>query len=100
MIVVGHRGAAALEPENTLRAFRRGIELGCDYLECDVHLTRDGRLAVIHDETVDRTTDGHGPVAGLTLDALRQLDAGLGERVPTLEEVLAEVRGRAGVLIE
>lgn len=100
MIVVGHRGAAGLEPENTLRAFRRALELGVDTVECDVHLTRDGRLAVLHDETVDRTTDGHGPVSGFTLDALRQLNAGLGERVPTLEEVLAVVRGHVGVLIE
>lgn len=100
MIVVGHRGAAGLEPENTLRAFRRALELGVDFVECDVHLTRDGRLAVLHDDTVDRTTDGHGPVASFTLDALRRLDAGMGERIPTLEEVLAEIRGRAGVLIE
>src|SRR5215212_6839941 len=100
MIVVGHRGAAALEPENTLRAFRRGIELGCDYLECDVHLTRDGQLAVIHDETVDRTTDGHGPVSAFTFEELRQLDAGQGERIPSLEEVLETVRGHVRVLVE
>src|SRR6266511_3945699 len=100
MIVVGHRGAAGLEPENTLRAFRRGIELGVDYVECDVHLTRDGHLAVIHDETVDRTTDGHGPVAGFSLEELRRLDAGQGERIPTLEEVLATTRGHVRLLIE
>lgn len=100
MIVVGHRGAAGLEPENTLRSFRRALALGVDFVECDVHLTRDGRLVVIHDETVDRTTDGHGSVAQFTLDELRRLDAGQGERIPTLEEVLAEVKGRAGMLVE
>jgi glycerophosphoryl diester phosphodiesterase len=100
MIVVGHRGAAGLEPENTLRGFRRALELGVDYVECDVHLTRDGRLAVLHDETVDRTTDGHGPVAEFTFAELRRLDAGSGERIPELAEVLETVRGRASVLIE
>jgi glycerophosphoryl diester phosphodiesterase len=100
MIAIGHRGAAALEPENTLRAFRRGIELGVDFVECDVHLSRDGHLAIIHDDTVDRTTNGHGPVSGFTLEELRRLDAGAGERIPTLEEVLGVTRGHVGVLIE
>jgi len=98
--VVGHRGAAGLEPENTLRSFRRALELGVDYVECDVHLTRDGHLVVIHDETLDRTTNGHGRVAEHTLAQIRALDAGLGERVPTLQEVLEAVKGRAGILIE
>lgn len=100
MIAVGHRGAAGLEPENTLRGFRRAIELGVDWVECDIHLTRDGRLAVIHDESVDRTTDGHGPVSAFSLDELRRLDAGLGERIPSLEEVLETVRGHVRVLVE
>ncbi|HIE51609.1 MAG TPA: glycerophosphodiester phosphodiesterase [Armatimonadetes bacterium] len=98
--VVGHRGAAGLEPENTLRSFRRALELGVDYVECDVHLTRDGHLAVIHDETVDRTTNGQGRVAVFTLAELKRLDAGRGEHIPTLEEVLNLTRGRVGVLIE
>jgi glycerophosphoryl diester phosphodiesterase len=100
MIAVGHRGAAALEPENTLRGFRRALELGVDFVECDVHRTRDGRLAVIHDETVDRTTNGSGPVASFTLEELQRLDAGAGERIPSLAEVLATVRGRCRILIE
>jgi glycerophosphoryl diester phosphodiesterase len=100
MIVVGHRGAAGLEPENTLRGFRRALDLGVDFVECDVHLTRDRRLAIIHDERVDRTTDGHGAVAELTLEELRRLDAGMGERIPTLEEVLDVMRGHARILIE
>jgi len=98
--VVGHRGAAALEPENTLRSFRRAIELGVDYVECDVRLTKDRRLVVMHDETVDRTTNGRGTVRELTFDEVRALDAGKGERVPTLEEVLETVRGKVLLQIE
>jgi glycerophosphoryl diester phosphodiesterase len=100
LIVVGHRGAAGLEPENTLRGFRRAIELGVDCVECDVHLTRDDRLAVIHDTTVDRTTNGHGPVSSFTLAKLKDLDAGQGERIPALEEVLETIRGRVRLLLE
>ncbi|CAA9441117.1 MAG: Glycerophosphoryl diester phosphodiesterase [uncultured Rubrobacteraceae bacterium] len=85
---IGHRGAAGLEPENTLRSFRRSVAEGADAIELDLRLTRDGRLVVLHDADVDRTTDGKGPVAGMTLDEIRQFDAGLGERIPTFEEVL------------
>src|SRR5437660_7666970 len=100
ILSVGHRGAAALEPENTIRSFRRAIELGCDFAECDVHLTRDGQLAVMHDAAVDRTTNGSGPISDFTMAELKQLDAGQGERVPTLDEVLETVRGRIKLLIE
>lgn len=85
---IGHRGAAGLEPENTLRSFRRSVAEGADAIELDLRLTRDGSLVVLHDATVDRTTDGSGPVADMTLDEIRQLNAGLGERIPTFEEVL------------
>jgi len=98
--VVGHRGAAGVEPENTLRGFRCALELGVDYTECDVHLTKDDRLVVMHDSTVDRTTDGTGAVRDLTFAEVRSLDAGQGERVPTLAEVLEVVRDRAILLIE
>jgi glycerophosphoryl diester phosphodiesterase len=93
--VLGHRGAAGVVPENTLAGFRYAIALGVDWVECDVHSTRDGRLVVIHDATVDRTTNGRGAVRGMTLERLRRLDAGGGEMVPTLDEVLETVRGRA-----
>lgn len=106
-LVMGHRGAAGHAPENTLAAFERGLSLGADVLECDVHLTRDGRLAVIHDDTVDRTTNGHGPVASHSLAELQSLDAGAwrgpeftGQRVPALEEVLDLARGRGRVAVE
>jgi glycerophosphoryl diester phosphodiesterase len=98
--VIGHRGIAGLEPENTLRSFRRAIELGVDYVETDVRRTSDGRLVLMHDETVDRTTDGTGKVADLSFDAVRRLDAGRGERAPTLEEFLDLIAGRCKAHIE
>lgn len=64
--IMGHRGASGLEPENTLRSFRKAIELGVDYIECDVHATKDGHLVLIHDSTVDRTTNGTGEVKSFT----------------------------------
>src|SRR5436305_847299 len=99
-LVTGHRGAAGLEPENTLRSFRRACELGVDRIETDVRLTRDGRLVCVHDATVDRTTNGTGAVADMSFNQIRCLDAGQGERVPSLEEALAAVRGQAVLQIE
>jgi len=100
MHIMGHRGAAALEPENTLRSFSRALDMGVAAVELDVQLTKDGRLVVIHDETVDRTTNGTGWVRDLTLAQIRELDAGQGERVPTLEEVVELVQGRAHLIVE
>lgn len=102
-LVVGHRGAAAAAPENTLPSLRRAVEDGADAVEFDLRATVDRRLVLIHDETVDRTTDGSGAVAEMTLEEIRELDAGHaftadrsrshpfrgeGVRVPTLEEAL------------
>lgn len=89
--IIGHRGTVGTEPENTVRSFRAAQRDGADEVELDVRLTADGRLVVLHDSTVDRTTDGSGEVAALTLDRLRRLDAGHGERVPTYAEVLEAV---------
>lgn len=83
-----HRGRSGEFPENTMAAFRNAVDLGADRLELDVQMTRDGELVVIHDETVDRTTNGAGRVADLTLAEIRALDAGQGEQVPTFTEVL------------
>lgn len=80
-----------VEPENTLRSFVRAERCGMDAIELDLHLTKDGALAVMHDADVDRTTDGNGAVAAKTLAELRQLDAGGGERVPVFDEVLDAV---------
>ena len=85
---IAHRGGKATTPENTLASFRNAIALGVDYLEFDVQMTADGHLVVIHDDTVDRTTNGTGLVGEMTLDQLRALDAGNGEKVPTFAEVI------------
>ena len=100
MLLGGHRGNPADHPENTLASFRSAIELGCDMVECDVHLTTDGELAVIHDHTLERTTNGSGLVGAHTLAELRELDAGQGERIPLLEELIELVRDRVGLVIE
>ena len=87
-LIIGHRGASAHAPENTLAAFKLAMEQGADGIELDVKRSASGDVVVMHDVTVDRTTDGKGKVHELTLDQLRRLNAGGGERVPTLEEVL------------
>lgn len=83
-----------------MASFRSAIELGVDMIECDVHLSADGELVVIHDHTLDRTTNGSGLVVQHTLSELRDLDAGEGERLPTLAEVCELVRGEVGLCIE
>ena len=106
--VIGHRGAAAYAPENTLPSFEHAVEVGADGVELDLHCTADGHLVVIHDDTLERTTDGSGAVEERTLEELRGFDAGYrftpdrgetfpfrgrGVRIPTFEEVLAAVGG-------
>ncbi|OEJ28164.1 glycerophosphodiester phosphodiesterase [Streptomyces agglomeratus] len=91
-LTIGHRGVMGVEPENTLRSFVRAEQAGMDAIELDLHLSKDGALVVMHDAEVDRTTDGRGAIADLTLAELRGLDAGQGERVPLFEEVLDAVR--------
>ncbi len=102
-----HRGASCCAPENTLAAFAAAVEDGADGLELDIHLSRDGVPVVIHDEKLDRTTDGSGPVAWMTLQQLQQLDAGswfsaafAGETIPTLEDVLKTFSGRLRLNLE
>jgi len=97
---IGHRGAAGHEPENKLRGFQKAVQLKADIVELDIHLCASGELVVIHDDTVDRTTDGSGRVGDLTLGELRALDAGGGEKVPILDEVFAAMQDRAAVDVE
>ena len=104
---IAHRGASAYAPENTFAAFDRALELGVSHVELDVHFTRDGHIVVIHDDRVDRTTDGTGAVAEHLLAELRALDAGAwfgagfaGERIRTLGEVLEHYKGRLYFHIE
>lgn len=97
---IGHRGAAGHAPENTISAIRTGISLGVDFVEIDVQRTRDGRLVIMHDKRVNRTTNGTGVIAEMTWDEVQLLDAGHGERVPSVEAALAAASGRAGVILE
>lgn len=103
MWVIAHRGASGIAPENTLSAFQKAVELGAGFIETDLQLSRDARLVALHDDTLERTTDGRGAVSSKTLEELRKLDAGswfrdsnqksvspfAGERIPIIEEVLA-----------
>jgi glycerophosphoryl diester phosphodiesterase len=105
--IFAHRGAKAVAPENTLPAFAQALDMGVDGIELDVHLSQDGHLVVIHDFTVDKTTNGHGPVRDLTATQLAQLDAGshfdpafAGVGVPTLVQVLDLVGNRCRVNVE
>ena len=99
MRIIGHRGAAGLAPENTLPSFQRALELDVDGIELDVHWLH-GKLLVIHDDTLERTTDGRGALSDYSLAALRSIDAGDGAPIPFLDEVLALVGSRALVNIE
>ncbi len=100
MLKIGHRGARAYEPENTVRSFQRAIELGVDAVELDVRKTKDNELVVIHNADVNKTTDGTGSVNELTLDEIKRLVTEKGEKVPTLAEVLDFVGKRVKILIE
>jgi glycerophosphoryl diester phosphodiesterase len=107
VMVVAHRGFSGAAPENTLVAFRKAIEIGSDMIELDIQLSKDGKIVVIHDESLERTTNGHGKVADHTLQEIRKLDAGswfdpqfAGERIPTLQEVLTLAKGKVPVNIE
>ncbi len=105
--IIGHRGVPSDAPENTLAGYRRAAQLGLTHIECDLHLTRDGHLILMHDPTVDRTTDGRGRVSDLILADIKELDCGSwfdpiyeGERVPTLEELLEAVGDEMQLVLE
>lgn len=99
-MIIGHRGACGYAPENTLASFRKALELGVDGVELDVHLCASGEPVVIHDESLERTTSGKGFVRERTLEELKTLDAGNGEAVSSLSEVLAMLDKRCRVFIE
>jgi|TARA_Y100000780_G_C13695685_1_gene421698 glycerophosphoryl diester phosphodiesterase len=85
---MGHRGARNEAPENTMAGFQHIVDMGLTAVELDIHASKDGQIVVIHDETLERTTQGKGRVSDKTLQELKQLDAGEGEKIPTLKEVL------------
>jgi glycerophosphoryl diester phosphodiesterase len=106
-IVVAHRGASGYAPENTMAAIKKAITMGVDMIEIDVQLSKDNEVVLMHDLTVDRTTNGKGKVRDLYLEEIKKLDAGkwfssefLGEKVPTLEEVIQAINGQCKLLIE
>jgi len=107
VLVVGHRGARGLAPENTIASFDTARRIGVDWVELDVHVSKDDHLVVMHDAAVDRTTDGHGYLRDMTLSEIKALDAGgwfdsrfVGQKVPTLPEVLEWSEGELGLVIE
>ena len=97
---IAHRGASAYEPENTLLAFERAIQMGATMLELDIHLSKDGHPIVIHDAEVSRTTNHKGQISNMTLKQIKKLDAGKGEQIPTLTEVVDLARDRVKLYIE
>ncbi|WP_163527488.1 glycerophosphodiester phosphodiesterase [Halobacillus ihumii] len=106
-ITIAHRGASGYAPENTMAAFEKSVDMKAEMFELDVQMSKDGKLVVIHDTTVDRTTNGSGQVGDFTYEELQQLDAGswfseefAGEKIPTLGQVLDQFKGRSGILIE
>lgn len=116
-LIIAHRGASGEAPENTLAAFRLGLEQGCDAIELDVHFSKDGEIIVCHDSSLDRTSDRTGSISDLTLSEIKEADAGkwfhekyTGERFPTLEEVFelvppsiminVEIKGSPGRRLE
>jgi len=107
VMIIAHRGFSGIAPENTLTAFKKAIEIGADMIELDVLLSKDGELIVIHDKTVNRTTNGKGKVSDFNLSELKKLDAGSwfkkhfsGEKIPTLEEVFDLARDKIQINIE
>lgn len=100
VIVLGHRGFSAKYPENTILAFQKAIEAGADGIELDVWLTKDGRVVVMHDETIDRTSNLRGRVKNMTLGEIRRAELAMGQRIPALEEVFEVLPEEAMVNIE
>ena len=97
---IAHRGASGHAPENTLASFQMALEIGVDGVEMDARLTADGHVVVMHDETLDRTTDMEGRVDELTLSEIKRADAGGGERVPTLQEALSMIPSGVLAVVE
>jgi len=100
ILIIGHRGASAITPPNTLKAFKKAIELKADYVEFDIHLTKDGEIVIIHDSDTLNATGVEGLVKEMTLDQIKTLDAGEGEKIPTLQELISLARNKMGLQIE
>jgi len=102
ILIIGHRGANSIAPENTMKSFQKAIELGANCIEFDVHESKDGKLVVMHDEDIFRTTgqEYHALIKDMTLEELKELDCGEGEKIPTFNELIALTKGKVGLNCE
>jgi glycerophosphoryl diester phosphodiesterase len=100
ILIIGHKGANSIAPENTLKAFQKAIELQADYVEFDIQLTKDGEIVIIHDFDTFNATGVKGLIEDMTLDQIKSLDAGEGEKIPTLREIISITRKKIGLQIE
>ena len=100
ILIIGHKGASSIAPENTLKAFQKAIELKADYVEFDIHITKDGKIVIIHDSDTFNATGVKGLIEDMTLDQIKILDAGEGEKIPTIRELISIVQKKMGLLIE
>lgn len=100
ILIIAHRGASKLAPENTLKAFQKAIDLGADYVEFDVHLSKDNEVVIMHDDNTERTTGVSGAINEMALEELKKLDAGEGEQIPTLDELIELAKGKIGLQLE
>ncbi len=100
IIIIGHRGANKVAPENTLKSFQKAIELGADYVEFDIHMTKDNEIVIMHDENIARTTGHEGLISEMTLAELKELDCGEGEKIPTLQELIDLAKGKVELQCE
>jgi glycerophosphoryl diester phosphodiesterase len=98
--IIGHRGAVGYEPENTLRSISKAMALGADMIEVDILVLPSGQIILMHDDRVDRTTNGQGLTLDISFDELRKLDAGKGERIPTLQEAIDLIDSRVPLVVE
>lgn len=100
ILIIGHKGASSIAPENTLKAFQKAIELKADYVEFDIHITKDGKIVIIHDSDKFNVTGVKGLIEDMTLDQIKSLDAGEGEKIPTIRELISIARKKIGLQIE
>ena len=100
IVIIGHRGANNLAPENTLKSFTKAIELKADYIEFDIHLSKDKEIVIMHDADTLKTTGHKGLIKNMTLNELKKLDCGEGEKIPTLGELIEVAKGKIGLQIE
>jgi len=100
ILIIAHRGASNVAPENTLKSFKKAIELGADYVEFDVHFSKDEEIIIMHDENTLRTTGREGLIKEMTLKELKRLDAGESEKIPTLDELIDVAKGKIRLQLE